>query len=236
MPRKHTYEHIKDYIEKREHKLLSVSYINSKTKLKLSCKNGHIFETKYNDFQQGHGCMLCRNKNISKMKTKTYESVKEFIEDKGYFLLSDEYKGVFDKLKIKCDKGHVYESHFGNFKNCGNRCPECGKHFVTSRGEKEVVSFVKKVYKGEVIENDKTQIVNYNTGRNLELDIWLPELMKAIEFNGSHWHEKKRSKYNDSIKLFQCENKGIDLLVIDYDKWRSDKSNCQREIRNWIGE
>lgn len=60
---KYTYEEIKKYIESFEYTLLSTEYKNNKGKLLIKCPNGHIWETKYNSFQQGHRCPIC---NISK--------------------------------------------------------------------------------------------------------------------------------------------------------------------------
>lgn len=57
----------------------------------------------------------------------TYNSVKEYIENQGYFLLENEYINCDTKLKIKCDKGHIFSMSFYNFKNLNCRCPECEK-------------------------------------------------------------------------------------------------------------
>ena len=39
--------------------------------------------------------------------------------------------------------------------------------------------------------------MNPNTDKHLELDIWIPTLNKAIEFNGEYWHNNNYSKYKD---------------------------------------
>ena len=44
MPKKHTYKHIKNYIESFDnYKLLSEKYKDSKTKLRIQCPEGHVF-------------------------------------------------------------------------------------------------------------------------------------------------------------------------------------------------
>jgi hypothetical protein len=53
-----------------------------------------------------------------------------------------------------------------------------------SLGEKEVLNYVKKIYNGNIISNDRKTIINKKSGKYLELDIYLPYLKKAIEFNG----------------------------------------------------
>jgi hypothetical protein len=122
---------------------------------------------------------------------------------------------------------------FANFFYHKQRCPKCWKNASVSREEKEIFQYVKSVYNGEIIENDRTQIFNPITGNNLELDIWIPELNKAIEYNGEYWHSKKHIKYRDDQKLIQCKEKGIGLLVIEDNKWKQNKD--YGIIDNFIG-
>ena len=68
------------------------------------------------------------------------------------------------------------------------------RHMNRSKGELQVFEFVKTII-GESIEvmtNDRTQMVPNERNQwkcNHELDIWIPELNFAIEFNGTHWHD-----------------------------------------------
>jgi hypothetical protein len=64
----------------------------------------------------------------------------------------------------------------------GQRCPKCSESKQISIGEKDTYSFVKKIYSGIILTNDKKTITNPNTKRQLELDILMPEIMKAIEY------------------------------------------------------
>ena len=86
------------------------------------------------------------------------------------------------------------------------------------------MNYVKSIYNGPVIPNDRTQIVNPSTGNNLELDIWLPDLNKAIEYNGEHWHTEKNVKFRDNQKQIQCKEKGINLLVVKEHEWLKNKN------------
>jgi len=53
-----------------------------------------------------------------------YNQVKDYIENKGYILLSKEYKNNSTKLEICCPKGHNFKMIFNSFQN-GRRCPIC---------------------------------------------------------------------------------------------------------------
>lgn len=55
----------------------------------------------------------------------SYQYVKEYIEGKGYRLLSKDYKNGHCKLEIRCPKHGVYEQSFAEFK-AGHECQRCG--------------------------------------------------------------------------------------------------------------
>ena len=229
MPIKLSYKYVKQYIKKHVYKLLSNEYKNSKTKLKLKCPEGHEYKVKFNDFQQGYRCPICAG-NVK----LTYDYVKNYIKKEGYTLLSDTYKNAFNKLKIKCPKGDEYEVKFNNFQQ-GQRCPLCFNETKSSKAEKELAEFIKALlYDKNVLINDRTQIINPLTGKNLELDIFVPELKIAIEYNGTYWHSLENAVRNDKIKREQCKEKSINLLIVKEGKWIEDKQLEMMKIEKWI--
>jgi hypothetical protein len=86
----------------------------------------------------------------------------------------------------------------------------------------EIRKIISEIYSGPVIYNDRKQIINPNTNRFLELDLWFPELNKAIECNGIYWHKRKKAIVRDKIKQSFCKDQGIDLLVITDEDWPSE--------------
>jgi len=221
---------IKEYIESFNYKLLSTEYKDNRTKLELQCSEGHIFKMAYGSFKnQNYRCPECAGN-----RKFIIEDIKEYIESFDYKLLSTEYVNIFSKLKIQCLKGHIYAVTYNNFKNHNRRCPECSNSKMFSKPEKEIAEYVKENYTGDVVENDRTQIVNYWTGVGLELDVWMPEARKAIEFNGSYWHNNENAKWHDEIKKKQCIQKKIDLLVIQEQDWYNDKVCCLNKINNLV--
>jgi len=226
MSKRLTYEYVKGYIEKEEYNLISKLYKNCMTKLKFICPEGQSFDMTFNNFQQGRRCPICKGG-----VRYDYDYVKEYIEEQNYTLLSDTYKNSDTKLELKCPEGHKYETPFKTFKN-GNRCPVCNN----SKGEREVVDFVKSIIGNniEVLCNDRTQIVNPLTGHNLELDLFIPELKIAIEYNGIYWHSLPERKQYDKIKVKQCKEKGIKLLIIDDSKWTNNKEVEMKIIKNFL--
>lgn len=112
-----------------------------------------------------------------------------------------------------------------------------GEQGMVSKGEKEVLEFVKSIYYGTIIENDRTQMTpNDENGwvENHELDIWLPDIKVAIEFNGTYWHSLPNKIESDKFKKIQCESKGIRLLTISEYDWSNEPDICKSKIIDFI--
>jgi len=152
---------------------------------------------------------------------------------KGYTFVSDDYISNQDLLSIKCERDHIFQMRFNNFQQ-GQRCPVCNAIDQKSTQEREVLEYVRSIYTGVIVENDRTIIRSYSSGLPLELDIWLPEIRLAIEFNGVYWHTKEQHIHNDRIKLAECERKGLTLLVITDVEWIEDHQIVLDRIFNLL--
>lgn len=111
------------------------------------------------------------------------------------------------------------------------------KPYTTSKGEKEVLEFVKSIYHGTIIENDRTQMEpnsENNWIENHELDIWLPDIKVAIEFNGTYWHSLPNIMESDKFKRLQCESRGIKLFTISEEEWNSDKDSLKSSLSEMV--
>lgn len=107
-----------------------------------------------------------------------------------------------------------------------------------------LLSFVKSLYSGEIIENSRKIIYPY------ELDIFLPELNFAIEFNGTYHHADPRFYgvdtmiyyklaeevwQRDRIKAGRCKKLGINLFVVwEYD-WENNRNKIENELSRLLG-
>ena len=81
------------------------------------------------------------------MKRWKYEEVKNFIEENSKCkLLSEEYKNVDTKLKLKCSCGNEFETTFDKFKSRNKRqCNECSKKILANKKKlsyEEVKQFI----------------------------------------------------------------------------------------------
>ena len=99
-----------------------------------------------------------------------------------------------------------------------------------SQSQREVVDYIRSIYDGPIVCNDRSIISPY------ELDIVIPEFKVAFEYNGLFWHS---DRYIDSeyhkMKTDLAESRGYHLYhIFDYewyDKsaiWKSMISNSLR--------
>jgi hypothetical protein len=102
---------------------------------------------------------------------------------------------------------------------------------TTSVGQQEMISFITDNYTGSVITNDRTVL----DGR--ELDILLPDINVAFEYNGVWWHSELAgknknyhlNKHNDCAKL------GVTLTQIHDCDWLYNNTVVKSRILNTIG-
>ena len=91
------------------------------------------------------------------------------------------------------------------------------RRFVSGK-EQEVVNYINSIYKGTVDTSNRSVISPY------ELDIYLPDINMAIEFNGLYWHSynKPETSYEKNyhrMKTDMCNDVGITLIHIFEDDW-----------------
>lgn len=91
----------------------------------------------------------------------------------------------------------------------------------SSKNERKLFQIISENYDGTIKPKDRTTIAPY------ELDIYLPELKLAIEYNGIYYHstEMGTSKDYHLRKSLMCRDKGIRLIHI-YDIENFDEQ-CQ---------
>ena len=178
-----------------------------------------------------------KNENIKeKTKKKQFEYFKNSILNKNYNFEIIDYDRI-NKYKIKCDcnKEHTfnisYKQMWHRLNNNNILCTECNpidKH--TSGLEIQMFNFIKENYGGEIIQNNRTQI-------GLELDIYLPELNLAFEFNGLYWHnELNKDNMYHKQKSELCDEKGIQLIHIWEDDWIYKKEIVKSMILNKLNK
>lgn len=194
----------------------------------ITCSIHGDFEMTPRQHYKGHGCHKCANEKIS---SKNTYSLQEFItksrakhENKYDYSKSIYVKKNADIL-ITCPVHGDFWQRAENHWN-GAGCPKCsciGK----SKDEKEVLTFIKQIYSGIIEENVRKLVDGY------ELDVFIPELNLAIEYDGLYWHsEDKKGKMYHFDKTVASEKKQITLLHIFSNEWSLKKDIWKSMIKN----
>lgn len=115
------------------------------------------------------------------------------------------------------------------------KCPYCGKP-VISKGQKELYDYIVKL-----IGNNKKSIkIKLNDRKAIfpsELDIYIPKLKLAFEFNGTYWHEAGKHKNASTYHLdksLKCQAKGITLVHIYEFQWINKQNIIKGYVKSLI--
>ena len=157
-----------------------------------------------------------------------------------------EYKTHRNKSIAICPEHGEFKISYGELmyhKGVSIGCKKCSMAGY-SKKEKEIVEYIKSIYNGTITENNRSIIPSIKNDKFfMELDIYLPELNLAIEFNGSYWHSN--SKYVNkrgfkSIEEFHnyktriCNEKNINLLHISEHDYDTNKEEIFKHISELI--
>lgn len=178
-----------------------------KEKIKQSIIN------KYGSFKNAPGPQASKKKFVD-MRKEEADSL-DLI-----WLDQDKFNGKYDNGPIyyhfKCKKcGREFEDDFHSGKPV---CKVCNApDMSSSRAEKEIAEYVKSIYNKTILLNDRTAL----SGK--ELDIYLPDIQVAIEYNGTYWHGYRADttmsladfKRKTEEKRKSCNDLGIRLITID---------------------
>lgn len=101
----------------------------------------------------------------------------------------------------------------------------------TSGGENELYEYVREVYGGTIVKNDRSVLGGQ------ELDIYLPDKKLAFEFNGLYWHsDLYKDKNYHFEKSKSCMEKGVRLVHIWEDDWRYRRDIVENLISGLLGK
>lgn len=134
-------------------------------------------------------------------------------------------------------------------------CPNCNpKSSAKSLLEVELQDYIREIYNGTVIDNCRSVIKNVTKNNaKLELDVYLPELKLAFEFNGDQFHcnlkfysstDVSRITHEiasnvwkkDARKAELCKQKGITLFVVWKDDWIHQQQQIKADIKSLINK
>ena len=197
--------------------------VSSSKKVWWICEEKHSFERTPNEmFNSQKGkvvkCGICSNRKMLKgfndLATTKPELLSRWDYKKNIITPEEVTAGSHTKVWWICEKGHSINSPV---KDTEIECYKCSP-WGTSKAEEELISYIKSILPENyhVEENYRGLISPY------EVDVYIPELSIAIEFNGLYWHSEKVGKDRNyhKNKWVSCNEKGVQLISIWEDNWR----------------
>jgi hypothetical protein len=118
-----------------------------------------------------------------------------------------------------------------------------------STAEDELVTFIKKRFpKAQKMRDRKVKIEGKPHVHGFDIDIYIPELRKGIEFDGTYWHSipglkrsrehwpKEDLKNYDKLKDRHFLSKGIEILHIKQKDWLENKELCIQRCLDFLSK
>ena len=192
------------------------------------CENMHEWQATISSRTQGANCPYCANqkaiKGYNDLQTINPNLAKEWNYEKNNGLTPhDIMPNSNKKVWWKCKRGHEWQSTVSH-RNNGRDCPICSSERRTSFPEYALAFYLKKF--GIDVRHSYKDF-------GYELDIYIPSMKTAIEYDGYFWHKNKAEKdleknekcKKDGIKLYRIREKlpplndsSLDYIVDDYYK------------------
>lgn len=106
-------------------------------------------------------------------------------------------------------------------------CPSCSSG--TSRGEQELAKFIET--QGLEVQLHRRDIIAPR-----ELDIYVPALGLALEFDGTYWHNAKFETRERCLdKLERCEKQGLRLITVQEHLWVAKRELVESRLLSIFG-
>lgn len=187
-------------------------------------KCGHEWEAVVCGRTSGNGCPYCANLRVlvgyNDLETQLPDLAKEWHPTRNGELtprsvVAKSNKKVWWKCSV-C--GKEWQAVIAK-RVIGQGCPVCAKGNNISFPEKAIVYYLRKMGL-DVAENYRSEWLD-----SFELDIYLPELHVAVEYDGHAWHKNIRK---DMRKSDLCKQHGVELIRIREDRCPTidDGSTC----------
>lgn len=200
-------------------------YLGNDQQLDIICRKHGLFSQRANDhLSKKAGCPTCAG--VKRYTTPEFTDLATGVHEGKYTYENVIYTTTDDKVLITCPKhGDFPQTPHDHLQGVG--CPSC--KMMISKGETELAEFVKSL--GFAIETRDRQIIKPH-----ELDIVIPELKVALEYNGLYYHSDKFEKVGThKVKTDKARLVGYRLLHIYEDDWRDRRPVVEKTIKHILG-
>ena len=204
------------------------------------CEKGHEWEARGADRTSNKGCPYCSGRvpviGISDLATVNPALASE-ISPNSKIKATELTEFSNRKVLWRCQDGHEWYTTPSS-RARGTGCPQC----AGSKPERDLADLVKSLLPKnvKVLRNDRKVIKPY------ELDILVPELNLAFEFNGIYWHSDKMirarkssfpsSKAFDNFKKNECAKQGIKLFFVREKQWIENHEDEVKRVSEIVNQ
>ena len=126
-------------------------------------------------------------------------------------------------------------------------CDHMPKKGVVSSSEIDILKIIREAYpKAHTLRDHKIKWANKPYIKGFQIDIYIPELRKGIEFDGTYWHSVvglKRSRKDwpeEDLKNYHhlkdeyFKSKGIEIMHIKEENWLKNREECLKKILEFV--
>lgn len=128
-----------------------------------------------------------------------------------------------EKVWWICKRGHEWPATIASRVNMRSGCPECTKELKTSFPEQTIFFYLSQCTRAE----NRSRIFGK------EVDIYLPELSCAIEYDGRFFHSQPKTRKSDNAKTEKLMSENIRLIRIrETDENKVDGDNISYKYKS----
>ena len=186
----------------------------SHEKVWWKCEQGHSYQQAINKkTSRKTGCPVCSGhltiSGVNDFATSYPELAKEWHPTKNGDLLPSEIsKKNGRKVWWICQYGHEWQATPHDRATDNTGCPICSQRRLTSFPEQAIFYYIRKLYPDAV--NRYRDIFD----NGMELDIYVPSIRFAVEFDGAAWHGTEEVHKRERLKYDICRKKKITLFRV----------------------
>lgn len=174
---------------------------------------GHEWNAIIANRSKGNGCPYCTNQKVlvgfNDFKTLYPTFALEWHPTKNGRLTPHDIVAKSNK-KVwwlgSC--GHEWEQSISKRTSRGQGCPICARMSQTSFPEQALFFYIKQAFPAAI--NGYHDIFS----NEMELDIYIPEIKTAIEYDGANWHSSDAAALRELVKYQICKQHDITLIRV----------------------
>ena len=174
------------------------------------CEKGHSYDLRVADKVGGQGCPYCAGKRVlpgfNDLESHDMELLTDWDYENNTIKPSEITYGSKKKVSWKCQNcGRSYLLSVQEKRRRESKyCPICKREFGSSIPEQAVFYYIRQIFPDAINGYRDYALLGMK-----ELDIFIPSINTAIEYDGQAWHDNKK---RDNEKALALENAGIILI------------------------